>query len=97
MPVGNAFSSFRRSVLVTFSSDPPPTDRTKPPLSVFTMNGNGLSPGVSTTMRILPSWEETFTPLTCGVSTGISEATVPWATPQMSTTIRNGSLVLKEL
>ncbi len=62
MPAGNAFSSFRRSVLVTFSSDPPPTDRTKPPLSVFTMNGNGLSPGVSTTMRILPSWEETFTP-----------------------------------
>ena len=84
-------------MLVTFSSAPPPTDRTSTPFSALTMNGIGRSPGVSTTIRNFRSTEEIFTVLTWGVPTGISEAAVPWATPQTSTTIRNGSFSLKEL
>ena len=96
-PFTGAFPSWRRSVLATFSSVPPPTDRTSTPFSALTTNGIGRSPGVSTTIRNFPSLEESFTAFTWGVSTGISEAAVPWPTPQKSTTIRNGSLNLKEL
>ncbi len=96
-PFTGAFPSWRRSVLATFSSAPPPTDRTSTPFSALTTNGIGRSPGVSTTIRNFRSTEEIFTALTWGVPTGISEAAVPWATPQTSTTIRNGSFSLKEL
>jgi hypothetical protein len=96
-PFTGAFPSWRRSVLAIFSSAPPPTDRTSTPFSALTTNGIGRSPGVSTTIRNFRSTEEIFTALTWGVPTGISEAAVPWATPQTSTTIRNGSFSLKEL